>query len=201
MKIVSVKATPVNIPFRAPYVFSYGSIASLTKTVVEVQTDADVVGLGEVADGDRAADVMAMGERLAGLDIRQIGTAERRCLPGMRYTPWGNIQGMRRAFGGIEMALWDARGRIEGLPLTPEVPAEPQPPLVSSAPQAQPAPVMQVKAEDQEQQSSAPAPQAKQEPKPLKPKDEQAEADAMIDAILADMEKAQDQPPSGGGAQ
>ena len=91
--------------------------------------------------------------------------------------------------------------RIEDLPLTPEVPAEPQPPLVSSAPQAQPAPVMQVKAEDQEQQSSAPAPQAKQEPKPLKPKDEQAEADAMIDAILADMEKAQDQPPSGGGAQ
>jgi len=90
--------------------------------------------------------------------------------------------------------------RIEDLPLTPEVPAEPQPqpPLVSSAPQAEPAPVMQVKAEDQEQQSSAPAPQAKQEPKPLKPKDEQAEADAMIDAILADMEKAQDQPSSGG---
>ena len=88
--------------------------------------------------------------------------------------------------------------RIEDLPLTPEVPAEPQPPLVSSAPQAQPAqpaaPVVQVKAADQDQQQSSasvPAPQAKQEPKPLKPKDEQAEADAMIDAILADMEKAQ----------
>ena len=62
---------------------------------------------------------------------------------------------------------------------------------------------MQVKADDQateQQQASvpAPAPQAKQEPKPLKPKDEQAEADAMIDAILADMEKAQDQPANGG---
>lgn len=94
--------------------------------------------------------------------------------------------------------------RIEDLPLTPEVPAEPQPPLVSSAPQAQPAPVVQVKAADQateQQQASAPAPQAKQEPKPLKPKDEQAEADAMIDAILADMEKAQDQPSNNGGAQ
>jgi hypothetical protein len=92
--------------------------------------------------------------------------------------------------------------RIEDLPLTPEVPAEPQPPLVSSAPQAEPAPVMQVKAADQEQQQAgAPAPQAKQEPKPLKPKDEQAEADAMIDAILADMEKAQDQPSADGGAQ
>jgi hypothetical protein len=94
--------------------------------------------------------------------------------------------------------------RIEDLPLTPETPAEPQPPLVSSAPQAQPAPapVVQVKDPDQEQQqASAPAPQAKQEPKPLKPKDEQAEADAMIDAILADMEKAQDQPVKEGGAQ
>ena len=91
--------------------------------------------------------------------------------------------------------------RIEDLPLTPEMPAEPQPPLVSSAPQAQPAPVVQVKAEDQEQQQQVAAPQAKHEPKPLKPKDEQAEADAMIDAILADMEKAQDQPSAGGGAQ
>ena len=97
--------------------------------------------------------------------------------------------------------------RIEDLPLTPEVPPEPQAPLVSSAPQApvapaQAAPVVQVKAEDpatEQQQASVPvpAPQAKQEPKPLKPKDEQAEADAMIDAILADMEKAQ----SDGGAQ
>ena len=92
--------------------------------------------------------------------------------------------------------------RVEDLPLTPEVPAEPQPPLVSSVPQAPAAPVVQVKAEDQatEQQPSSvppPAQQAKQEPKPLKPKDEQAEADAMIDAILADMEKAQ----TDGGAQ
>jgi hypothetical protein len=94
--------------------------------------------------------------------------------------------------------------RIEDLPLTPEVPAEPQSPLVSSAPQAQHSPVMQVKTDDQatqQQQAPVPAPQAKQEPKPLKPKDEQAEADAQIDAILADMEKAQDQPAADGGAQ
>ena len=93
--------------------------------------------------------------------------------------------------------------RIEDLPLTPEVPAEPQPPLVSSAPQPQPAaPVVQVKAEDPATEQQQPsAPQAKQEPKPLKPKDELAEADAMIDAILADMEKAQGQPAAEGGAQ
>lgn len=90
--------------------------------------------------------------------------------------------------------------RIEDAPATPELPAEPEPPLVSSAPQAPAAPVLQVKATDEpaaEQPAATPKQQAKQEPKPLKPKDEQAEADAMIDAILADMEKAQ----SDGGAQ
>lgn len=92
-------------------------------------------------------------------------------------------------------------------PLVPEelepgqkAPDTATPPLLSSAPQesapqeaASSAPIVAVKAE------AAPAPAARQaEPKPLKPKDEQAEADAMIDAILADMEKAQGAPDDGG---
>lgn len=89
--------------------------------------------------------------------------------------------------------------RIEDAPATTDNPAAPEPPLVSSAPQAPAAPVLQVKAIEAEsaeaKPAAPPAQQAKQEPQPLKPKDEQAEADAMIDAILADMEKAQ------GGAQ
>ncbi|MGH6907243.1 MAG: hypothetical protein ACREDX_05225 [Aestuariivirga sp.] len=53
MKITAIRATPVNIPFHAPYRFSYGSIASLTKTVTELVTDENVVGLGECADDGR----------------------------------------------------------------------------------------------------------------------------------------------------
>lgn len=117
MKISAIRATPVNIPFVAPYRFSYGSIASLTKTVIEVVTDDGVTGLGECADGNRAADVMLAGERLVGLDIRNLAEAERRLVPGMRYTPWGNVASARRVFGGIEMAMWDARGKTEGTPL------------------------------------------------------------------------------------
>lgn len=117
MKIRSVRATPVNIPFVAPYRFSYGSIASLTKTVVQLETEDGVVGLGECADGDRSRDVEAMGERLTGLDIRLVGEAERRVVPGIAYSPWDNVLARRRAFAGIEMAMWDARGRTEGVPL------------------------------------------------------------------------------------
>ncbi|MGV3550756.1 mandelate racemase/muconate lactonizing enzyme family protein [Rhizobium sp.] len=117
MKIAAIRATPVNIPFIAPYRFSYGSIASLTKTVIELETDQGVVGLGECADGDRSADVIAAEGKLIGLDIRDIAAAERLIVPGMRYTPWGNVTAARRVFGGIEMAMWDARGKAEGVPL------------------------------------------------------------------------------------
>jgi glucarate dehydratase len=117
MRIADVRATPVNIPLEAPYRFSYGSIASLTKTVVEVETDDGVVGLGEVAAGDQAAAVLSRRERLLGLDVLDLNEAERRCVPAMRSTPWGDVLGARRVFGGIEMALWDARGRAEGVPL------------------------------------------------------------------------------------
>ncbi len=117
MKIRAIKATPVNIPFHAPYRFSYGSIASLTKTIIELVTDDGVTGLGECADGNRAAEVMAMGQRVVGHNLRDITTAEALCVPGMRYTPWGQVMAARRVFGGIEMAMWDARGKTEGVPL------------------------------------------------------------------------------------
>ena len=117
MKIRSITAVPVNIPFHAPYRFSYGAIASLTKTVIRLETTDGVLGLGECADGDRAVDVIAAGARLVGMDVRDIHLAEAKLVPAMRYTPWGNVQAARRVFGGIEMAMWDARGKTEGVPL------------------------------------------------------------------------------------
>jgi glucarate dehydratase len=117
MKIRSIRATPVNIPFVAPYRFSYGSTASVTKTVIEVETDDGVVGLGECADGDRSRDVKAVAERLVGFDIRALSQVQNVTVPGMGYTPWGNVLAARRVFGGIEMALWDARGKTEGVPV------------------------------------------------------------------------------------
>ena len=117
MKITDVRATPVNIPFTAPYRFSYGSMASVTKTIVEVDTDEGVTGIGEIADGDRAHEVLLLRERLVGLEVRDLNRAEQRCVPQMRYSAWANILAARRVFGGIEMALWDARGKIENVPL------------------------------------------------------------------------------------
>ena len=114
MRIVAVRATPVNIPFHAPYRFSLGSTASVTKTIVEVETDEGVSGAGECADGDRSAEVMRLGERLVGLDPLDLNECERRCVPAFEHSLWENVTTLRRAFGAIEMALWDVRGRAEG---------------------------------------------------------------------------------------
>ena len=49
--------------------------------------------------------------------MRELNEAERRCVPAMRSTPWGDVLGARRVFGGVELALWDARARTEGVSL------------------------------------------------------------------------------------
>ncbi len=117
MRIAAIHATPVNIPFVAPYRFSYGSTASLTKTVVEVITDDGVVGWGEIADGDRSAAVAALAPTLIGLDPLDVAAADAACVPGYAYSMWGDVVGAKRVFGGIELALWDIRGKREGRPL------------------------------------------------------------------------------------
>jgi|SRR5579862_3128323 len=117
MKIRQIRATPVNIPFRTPYCFAYGSTASLTKTIVEVVTDEGLIGLGEGADGDSSGLIAHLGERLVGLDPLDLNECERRCLPAMSYAPWDNLTALRRAFGAIEIGLWDVNARAAGLPL------------------------------------------------------------------------------------
>ena len=117
MQIAAIRAIPVNIPFVAPYRFSYGSIASLTKTIVEVTTDAGVVGYGEAADGDRSGAIMAVAPRLIGLDPLDLDVVEVAVVPGYAYSPWADVLGAKRTFGAIELALWDIRGKLEGLPL------------------------------------------------------------------------------------
>jgi glucarate dehydratase len=114
VKITRVTATPVNVPFVAPYRFTRGSIASVTHTIVEVDTDEGISGVGEVADGDRAGVIEELGERLVGLDPYALNACEVRCASGLSYSLWANRLALTRAFGGIEMALWDIKGKAEG---------------------------------------------------------------------------------------
>ena len=111
MKIADLRATPVNIPLRAPYRFAYGSIASLTKTVVEVVTDEGVVGLGEIAGGDCAAAALAFRDRLVGVDILDLNAAE-----AAACRPRGTRRGTTRSATGACSAAsrWRCGTRAAG---------------------------------------------------------------------------------------
>jgi glucarate dehydratase len=119
MKITAIRATPVNIPLEAPYLWSYGSLAGFSKTIVEVATDQGLVGLGEGPSHANAALITStFAPRLIGCDAFDIAAAERLCLPSWRGVSTSIDFATIRAFGAIEMALWDLRGKAWGLPLS-----------------------------------------------------------------------------------
>ncbi len=115
--IASVKATAVNVPMVAPYRFSFGRLGSFTTTIVEVTDSDGVVGLGESPHGDQVALVHEFGSRLVGLSPDALNEAEARCVERTGFSLWDDAAAERRAFGAIEMALWDVRSRRASVPL------------------------------------------------------------------------------------
>ena len=117
MKITGLRATPINMPHDAPMWWTGGLYPGTSKTIVEVETDQGVVGLGEAPSVDVLPAIEAMGERLIGQDPIDIAACESLCVP-----PWQIVQNtddasVVKAFGAIEIALWDIRGKVWEQPL------------------------------------------------------------------------------------
>lgn len=118
MKITAIRATPVNIPLEAPYVWSYGTLPGFSKCIVEVETSEGITGIGEApSPGAGALIERGFAEALIGRDPVEIANCEQLCLP---Y--WRGVQSITDfetigAFGGLEMALWDIRGKAWGRPV------------------------------------------------------------------------------------
>ncbi|WP_254018496.1 mandelate racemase/muconate lactonizing enzyme family protein [Mesorhizobium escarrei] len=117
MKIASIRATPILVPLEAPYLWSYGVLDAFTKCVVEVETSDGVVGIGEAPSHSAAAVIEAWAETLVGLDPLDIAGIERKVLPWMPAAHSVTDYGRRGAWGGIEIALWDLRGKLWGQPV------------------------------------------------------------------------------------
>lgn len=118
MKIRRITATPINARLEAPYVWVFGELDGFSQTIVEVETEDGLVGLGE-APSPAAATVIrdVLAPALIGRDAFDIAGAEHVCLP---Y--WAGVQSINdgtriMAFGAIEMALWDLRGKAWNQPL------------------------------------------------------------------------------------
>ena len=118
MKIVRIVATPINLPLEAPYVWVFGELPGFSTTIVEVETEDGLIGIGE-APSPQAASIIRenLAPALIGLDAFDIAEAELRCLPYFVGVQSINDQARIAAFGAIETALWDLRGKAWKQPL------------------------------------------------------------------------------------
>jgi glucarate dehydratase len=117
MKITAVRLTPVNIPLEIPFLWSAGLYPGTSKVVIEVETDEGIIGLGEAPSDQLLPALTSMIDRIVGWDPLDIADLESRCVP-----PWQIVQNTDgnatvAAFGAIEIALWDIRGKVWGQPL------------------------------------------------------------------------------------
>ena len=118
MKISKVKATAVSIPFDAPYAWSVGEYTGITRVIVEVITECGIVGLGEAPCWECEREINDnMAARLVGADPFDIDDCERRCVPETKVLANTDGNTPLKAFGGIEMALWDIKGKAWEMPL------------------------------------------------------------------------------------
>jgi glucarate dehydratase len=119
MQISAVRATPISIPLLRETVMSHGAPAArVTRTIVEVEVDSGLVGLGETCAGPWTEIITSQfAPAIEGLDPRELSTIRRRCLPDvLDYgTPLLFVE--QEAFGGLEVALWDLIAKSLDLPL------------------------------------------------------------------------------------
>jgi glucarate dehydratase len=119
MRIVDVRATPVSIGLTHTAAQSGGvSLDRVTRTLIEVETDTGLVGLGETAAGPQSDIIVKeFGPAIIGLDPHEVRTIRRHCIPDIPDFGTPILLVEREAFGGLEIALWDVVGKSAGLPL------------------------------------------------------------------------------------
>lgn len=118
MKITAIRATPVNIPLEVPYYWAVGTYPGTSKVIVEVVTDQGLVGLGEAPSVSCLPAIQnALAPKLVGSDPLDIEACERLSIPDTKVDPSAADPSLIRGFGGIEIALWDLRGKAWNQPL------------------------------------------------------------------------------------
>jgi glucarate dehydratase len=116
MKIVDIRATTVTVPLEAPLRHANGCHwGRFVRTIVEVETDDGLIGLGEMGGGGESAEatIRAMKPYLAGLDPTR--------LEEMRFriaNPTASLYNNRtQILAALEFACLDILGQAWGVPV------------------------------------------------------------------------------------
>ncbi|MBY3194608.1 mandelate racemase/muconate lactonizing enzyme family protein [Rhizobium laguerreae] len=117
--ISDVVAHPLSQMLPKPTVTSWGTYHEVSMVLVEVRTDAGIVGVGEVLarfSPKAYAELIetSLKPRLIGQDARNIGALWQ----SMRRSLSGRAGGMLiEAIAGVDIALWDIMGKAAGMPI------------------------------------------------------------------------------------
>ena len=119
MKIVDVRATPVYVAMEAPLRWSMGVETGTVRTIIELQTDEGLVGIGETYGGSSI--VRAIEEAkpfFVGLDPFEVQTLVKR-FEVFRITSeqMARMAELKNVGAGIEIACWDLIGKALEKPL------------------------------------------------------------------------------------
>src|ERR1700712_5659973 len=115
MKITDLRVTTVTVPMEAPLRWSMGVETGTTRGIIELHTDAGVVGIGETYGGNAVEHAIATARPFVlGLDPLDTGVLLHRlnvfCIGYETAVP-----AVVRA--GIEMGCLDAAGKALNLPV------------------------------------------------------------------------------------
>lgn len=116
--IESIRATVVNMPLLAPYRWVAGLYRGSSKVVVEVTASDGTVGLGESSNWRHAQIIEHdLAPRLIGLNFGNLHDCRRASVPPIQTLHNTESPDVIRAYGAVEMALWDLRGKLADQPL------------------------------------------------------------------------------------
>ena len=113
MRITDVEATAVSVPYSVPTTWSKGRGVRTFNLIIKVSTDEGLVGWGESV-GPAVYNAKNLVERefrrlLIGADPCNHAAIRASVDLALDYLP-----GARWAFSGVDMALWDLRGKASG---------------------------------------------------------------------------------------
>ncbi|EON32684.1 muconate cycloisomerase [Gordonia terrae C-6] len=118
MKITAVEAIPFAIPYVKPLRFASGEVHAATHVLVRVHTDAGVVGVAEAPPrpftyGETQDGIIAVIEGIFAPAVVGLTLLEREVVAARMARTIGNPA----AKSAVDMAIWDALGKVLGLPV------------------------------------------------------------------------------------
>ena len=118
MRITALRATPVAVPFREDEVWAFGARRGMVSILLEVDTDAGLVGIGEAAAYPSAEIVLAVIRSIEPLVVGEDAFAIERIMKRINIVgTWHHVKATNPGIAAVEMACWDLIGKAAGQPL------------------------------------------------------------------------------------